>query len=84
MSVFPEFCDEYYSKLSSWVLGGSFWPYSREYLSQQYLSSTGSPVPSQAVNAVVPADSGTLTQVLVVNYYINLVSAEVTLKYKHI
>ena len=39
--VFHEFCDEYYSKLLGWVLGGSFWPYSREYLSQQYLSSTG-------------------------------------------
>jgi len=47
------------SEDSGRVLGGSFWPYSQKYLSQQYLSSTGTPVPSLAVNTVVPADSGT-------------------------
>ena len=44
------------------VLGGSFWPYSREYLShavpEQY-RQPGTAVPSEAVNTVVPADSGT-------------------------
>ena len=58
--VFHEFCDEYYSKLLGRVLGGLFWPHSREYLSHAVPEQYRQPgTLTEAVSAVVPADSGT-------------------------